>query len=65
MGKIDPAASLGLTYIRITPALAADYDLKADSGLMVTEVAPGGPMDIASVHRGDVIPSCSGIKMDE
>ena len=57
--------NLGITYLRVTPALSAYYDLGIDSGVLVTEVIPGSPMDMASVQEGDVICSCNGVKLGE
>jgi S1-C subfamily serine protease len=61
----DTSASLGITYLPVTPALSAYYDLGVDSGVLVTEVVPGSPMELASVQKGDVILSCNGCKLDE
>ena len=45
--------------------LSACYDLGLDYGVLVTEVVPGSPMDLASVQAGDVILSYNGAKLDE
>jgi len=63
--ETDVAADLGITYLRVTPMLSAYYDLGVDSGVLVTEVIPGSPMDLASVQAGDVILSYNGTKVDE
>ena len=66
----EPAAEtdmpdLGITYITITPMLADYYDLGVDSGVLVTEIKPGSPMDVASVRAGDVLISFNGTSLDE
>ena len=61
----DVAVALGITYLRVTPALSDYYNLGVDSGVLVTEVAPGSPMDSAAVQVGDVILSYNGTKVDE
>ena len=63
--ETDPVMRFGLTYIKVTPMLSAYYDLGVDSGVLVTEVIPGSPMELASVQPGDVILSCNGLKLDE
>ena len=63
--ETDPVMRFGMTYIKVTPMLSAYYDLGVDSGVLVTEVIPGSPMELASVQPGDVILSCNGIKLDE
>ena len=63
--ETDTAMNLGITYLRVTPKLAAYYDLGVDSGVLVTEVASGSLMDQASVQVGDVISSCNGVKLGE
>ncbi len=56
---------LGITYLPITPTLCDYYDLKVDSGVLVTEVKPGSPMDVASVKAGDVITSFNGTDLEK
>ena len=65
VAETDVAIDLGITYLRVTPMLSAYYDLGVDSGVLVTEVIPGSPMDRASVQAGDVILSYNGTKVDE
>ena len=56
---------LGITYLPITPTLCDYYDLEVDSGVLVTEVKPGSPMDVASVKAGDVITSFNGTDLEK
>ena len=63
--ETNTVADLGITYIRVSPMLSACYDLGLDYGVLVTEVVPGSPMDLASVQAGDVILSYNGAKLDE
>ena len=55
---------LGITYLRITPEVAAYYGLDVDSGLLVTEVKSGSVMDSVDVEIGDIICSCNGVVLD-
>ncbi len=63
--EADTGVNLGITYLPVTPELSAYYDLGVDSGVLVTEVTPGRPMEMASVQEGDVILSCNDTKLDE
>lgn len=56
---------LGVSYIPLTPELSQYFDLGVDSGVLVTEVVSGSPMNQASVQAGDVILSYNGIELDE
>ena len=63
--ETDATIDLGITYLRVTPMLSDYYDLGVDSGVLVTEVTPGSPMDLASVQAGDVILSYNGTEVGE
>lgn len=65
MSISDPIRNLGMTYIKVTPMLSAYYDLDVDSGVLVTEVTPGSPMELANIQPGDIIVSCNGTALDE
>ncbi len=39
----------------LTPELAARYELSTGEGVVVTDVAPGGPADRAGIREGDAI----------
>jgi len=54
---------LGITYLPLTPRLAAYYGLDVDAGALVTEVIPGSPADRAGVKAGDVIISFNGVRV--
>ena len=45
----------GLTVAALTPELAARYELSTGEGVVVTDVAPGGPADRAGIREGDAI----------
>jgi membrane-associated protease RseP (regulator of RpoE activity) len=63
--EADAGVALGITYLRVTPTLADYYHLGVDSGVLVTEVTPGSPMDLASIQAGDVILSYNGTEVAE
>ena len=47
--------AFGLSAQNLTPALAKELGLEEASGVVVTDVAPGGPAAEAGIRRGDVI----------
>ncbi len=63
--ETNVAVALGITYLRVTPTLSDYYHLGEDSGVLVTEVIPGSPMDLASIQAGDIILSYNGTAVDE
>ena len=48
-------AYLGIKVSPITPELAQHYNLTETAGVVVTQVDPGSPADLANLARGDVI----------
>jgi serine protease Do len=53
-------ARLGLSYQAISGQLARYFKLEADSGVLVTQVEPGGPAEQGGLQAGDVISSFDG-----
>jgi serine protease Do len=56
---------LGISVQRITPDLAKQFDLRDESGVLVSDVAENGPAEKAGMKRGDVILEYDGKKTDE
>jgi serine protease Do len=50
----------GLHVDPVTPEVARQLDLSVSSGVVVTEVTPGGPAEGAGLRRGDVILEVDG-----
>jgi 2-alkenal reductase len=55
----------GVAFVPVTPEVVAQLDLSVDTGVLVTEVSPGGPADEAGIEAGDVILSIDGQEIDE
>ena len=55
---------VGLNLQSITPALAAGLGLPVTSGVVVSDVMPTGPADVAGVEVADVIASINGKPVD-
>jgi serine protease DegQ len=53
-GEVEHAF-LGITPVALTPQLAEQYGIDADAGVLVVEVVPGGPADVAGIRASDVI----------
>ncbi len=59
-----PRVELGLGAQAITPVLAAGLRLERDWGVIVSDVAPGGPADHAGVRVNDLVDSVDGHPVD-
>ncbi len=51
---------VGLVLQSITPEMAQTLGLKETTGVLVSDVLPGGPADNAGIQRGDVITNFNG-----
>ena len=56
---------VGINFQPINPNIAARYNLPAQWGVYVTEVANGGPASQAGIQRGDIITRIGGVALDE
>jgi serine protease Do len=54
-GKSDKSPKLGVSLAPLTEALSRELGVSGDEGVVVTDVADGGPAQRAGVRRGDVI----------
>ncbi len=52
-----PDTTAGLKVKTLTPDLAIAMKVQSEQGVLVTEVAPGSPADLARIESGDVITS--------
>jgi serine protease Do len=53
-------SEIGVYAQTITPAMAAGLDLPQDWGVVLADVTPGGPGDVAGLKVGDVVASLNG-----
>jgi serine protease Do len=51
---------VGLVLQSINPEMSQTLGLKETTGVLVTDVVPGGPADNAAIQRGDVITNFNG-----
>ncbi|MHB8055375.1 MAG: PDZ domain-containing protein, partial [Candidatus Aminicenantales bacterium] len=56
--------NIGLTVEPLTPASARRYGLKAESGLLITDVAPGSPAERRGLQPGDIIVEANRQKIE-
>jgi Do/DeqQ family serine protease len=56
---------LGIVVARANSAAAKELGIKANRGVVVVEVRPGGAAEQAGVKKGDVITSLNGIDVNE
>jgi serine protease Do len=55
---------IGVAAQTITPAMAAGLGLPQDWGVLFSDVAPGGPADLAGLQPGDIAVSLNGKNME-
>jgi serine protease Do len=55
---------LGVSIQEVTPELAAQFNLDAPRGAVVTEVLGNSPAEKAGVRRGDVIVALNGLEVE-
>jgi serine protease Do len=53
--RLHPLSDIGMRVENITPALRSELGIRDRSGVVVTNVTPGGPADDAGIQPGDVI----------
>lgn len=56
---------LGVYVQKVTPEIAASFDLKEDEGALVSDLAPDGPAEKAGIKRGDVVVEYNGKKVKD
>ena len=55
---------MGVRWIWITPDLASRYGVPLDQGVLISDVLPGGPADVAGIRKGDIITRIMGQTID-
>ena len=50
----------GVTVQSVTPEIAQSFGLKETTGVLIADVAPGGPAEQAGIERGDVVTAFDG-----
>lgn len=56
---------IGISFQPINPNIAARYNLSAEWGVYITEVASGGPASTAGLQQGDIITKVGDVTLDE
>ena len=56
---------IGISYQMITPQVAAYYDLKRESGIIVSEVQPGSPAARAGIEANTIITKFDGVDLNQ
>ncbi|HET9911444.1 MAG TPA: trypsin-like peptidase domain-containing protein [Anaerolineales bacterium] len=56
---------IGINYQPIDPGIAARYDLPAEWGVYITQIAENGPASQAGLQRGDIITRIGDVALDE
>jgi serine protease Do len=55
---------LGVSYVPLTPALAAQLNSSEKQGAIITQVAPGSPADAAGLKARDIVTKLDGKALD-
>jgi S1-C subfamily serine protease len=55
---------LGINFQSIDPGIAANYNLPAQWGAYVTDVASGSPASQAGLQQGDIITKVGNVTLD-
>jgi serine protease Do len=58
-------SEIGVAAQTITPQMTAGLGLPQDWGVLVSDVAPGGPADVAGLQPGDIAVSLNGKIMED
>jgi Do/DeqQ family serine protease len=56
---------IGITIQPVTPDLAANLNLPAARGAIVSALQPGGPGELAGIRRGDIIVAINDERVDD
>jgi 2-alkenal reductase len=56
---------MGIRFQRVTPNIAAAYNLPVQWGVYVTEVSQGSPASAAGLQQGDIITRIGDVTLDE
>jgi serine protease Do len=56
--------TLGVSFQTVTPLMAAGLGLKQDSGVIVSDIVPGGPAFVSDLQLEDLIVSVDGTPVD-
>jgi len=56
---------LGVSIQKITPELAKQFNMKEDSGVLVSDATENSPAEKAGIRRGDIIIEYDGKRTDE
>jgi serine protease Do len=52
---------IGLTVVELTPSVATKLGVKTTTGIIVTEVKPGGLAEDSGIAPGDIIKEVDGV----
>ena len=55
---------VGIQFQNNSPAIAAEFDLSTDAGVVVVDVPRGGPAGDAGIEQGDVITKVGDYDLD-
>lgn len=55
---------VGVEYVQITELIKSELSLPVNYGILVQQVVPGSPANIAGIVKGDIILAIDGVKLN-
>jgi S1-C subfamily serine protease len=56
---------MGIHYVALSPSLAARLGISASHGVVITDVLPGSPADVAGLRPRDAITNINGAELED
>jgi serine protease Do len=60
----EPQPFIGITGLDLSPAIAEQYALAADRGILIVEVSPNTPATEAGLQPGDILQTLDGVELE-
>jgi serine protease Do len=58
--EMEPQPFIGITGLNLSPAIAQQFQLAVDSGVLIVEVSPNTPAEESDIQVGDILVALNG-----